>query len=113
MSKTEEAKGPQLPASPVGILPRLMSDAASELFYINIKTSGSQIRKSFHSHTSGSQIHLLLVCLCVCMSGLVDEKELSDEFKKFFCSLGLLLEENKTQVSQRLVLIGTSQIIFE
>ena len=45
MSKTEEAKGPQLPASPVGILPRLMSDAASELFYINIKTSGSQIRK--------------------------------------------------------------------
>ena len=51
--------------------------------------------------------------LCVCMSGLVDEKELSDEFKKNFCSLGLLLEENKTQVSQRLVLIGTSQIIFE
>ena len=46
MSKTEEAKGPQLPASPVSILPRLMSDAASELFYINIKASGSQIKES-------------------------------------------------------------------
>ena len=67
MSKTEEAKGPQLPASPVSILPRLMSDAASELFYINIKASGSQIRKSFHSHTSGSQIHLICVCVCVCV----------------------------------------------
>ena len=89
MSKTEEAKGPQLPASPVSILPRLMSDAASELFYINIKASGSQIRKSFHNHTSGSQIHLICVCVCVCVctSGLVDEKELTDEFSKNFCSL--------------------------
>ena len=67
MSKTEEAKGPQLPASPVSILPRLMSDAASELFYITIKASGSQIRKSFHSHTSGSQIHLVCACVCVCV----------------------------------------------
>ena len=67
MSKTEEAKGPQLPASPVSILPRLMSDAASELFYITIKASGSQIRKSFHSHTSGSQIHLVCACVCICV----------------------------------------------
>ena len=101
MSKTEEAKGPQLPASPVSILPRLMSDAASELFYITIKASGSQIRKSFHSHTSGSQIHLVCACVCICVcvcvwSGLVGEKELSDELKKFFCRLGLFLEENKT-----------------